>query len=96
MSDHGAHYGVAIIDSTGFPQSLSGILCGCTCSLASDCGSRYLRHTWYPVLHAAQITKACEQIVYPRASLDACTCQFWLGLQILEQGDCLGCGEAVA
>lgn len=32
-------------------------------------------------MHAAQIIKACEQLVYLRASLNACTCELWLGVQ---------------
>jgi hypothetical protein len=101
ISDHAVLYitrpiVVATVDATGFPQSLFATLRGCSCSSTSDCGSIYLWHIGYLVVHAAQRSKAGEQIVYTRASLDACTCELWFGLQILEQGDCPGCGEAVA
>jgi hypothetical protein len=64
---------VATIGAKGLLPSLIATLHGCSCSSTILSGSIYLWHIGYFSVHAAQRSKADEQIVYTRASLDACT-----------------------
>jgi hypothetical protein len=64
---------IASIGATGSPQSLSVALHGSSCSSISCSESIDLWHMEHVAMHASQRSKAHEQIVYTRASLDACT-----------------------
>jgi hypothetical protein len=87
---------VASIGTISHLPSLDATLREPSCSSMSCSESTDLWHMGHLVMHAVQRSKADRCIVYTRASLDACTWKLWFSLDILEQGDCLGCNRTFA
>jgi hypothetical protein len=87
---------VASIGIISHLPSLDATLRESSCSSMSCSESIDLWHMGHFVMHAVQRSKADRCIVYNRASLDACTWKLWFSLEILEQGDCLGCSRTFA